>query len=564
MDNKYKTPEIDDGKEKLIGSNLDFNQSEIQDEIQCDISVETELLLNQCGEIADRDFSGKNLSHLNFAQEITFINCNFSNCNLAELDFSSVTFKNCNFEFACFNDVTFGKFISCDLRGISAYQFFVTESTVLIKCDFTDSTLGLCTSDYEFCILDVKFENITPYFSDSEIQIIPFLRMNVSFVKNVNDKFDADFSNSSLMRANLQGANLEGVNLMGANLEGVNLMGANLSGANLINANLEGADLRGASLERINLKTANLKGANLEGADLCWYNCEGDICGIDLRGANLEGANLNEANLHGTDLSGANLEGADLEGICLNEANLEGVDLRNLNFKEKTSLVNCNFSKCNLAGLDLSNVTFKNCKFELACFDDVIFGKFISCDLRGISAYQFFLTESTVLIKCDFTDSTLGLCTSDVEFCILDVRFENITPYFSDSEIQINPFLRMNVSFVKNINDKYDASFSMLNLIKADLKGLYLKRADLSGLDLSFADLSYSDLSYADLTGANLEGANLEDVVLRGADLTGVNLEGANLEGAVLRGANFRGAELRYTILSWAWKFLPDWDFIWK
>ena len=204
----------------IIESNLNTNQSEIQD----DISVEIELLLNQGCEIDDRDFSNKDLSNLNFEDETTFINCNFSNCNLAGLDLSNVTFKNCNFEFACFDDVTFGKFISCDLLGISAYQFFLTESTVLIKCDFTDSTLGLCTSYVEFCALDVKFKNITPYFSESEMRIVPFMRMNISFVKNANHKYDGYLSNVNFTNTDLGELNLIGCNLNKCTLNGTILI----------------------------------------------------------------------------------------------------------------------------------------------------------------------------------------------------------------------------------------------------------------------------------------------------------------------------------------------------
>ena len=51
----------------------------------------------------------------------------------------------------------------------------------------------------------------------------------------------------------------------------------------------------------------------------------------------------------------------------------------------------------------------------------------------------------------------------------------------------------------------------------ADLSGVDLRWADLTG-----ADLYGTDLRKADLTGARLDGANLRWADLTGADLTGV------------------------------------------
>ena len=75
----------------------------------------------------------------------------------------------------------------------------------------------------------------------------------------------------------------------------------------------------------------------------------------------------------------------------------------------------------------------------------------------------------------------------------------------------------------------------------ADLSGLYLGCADLSGADLEFVNLSGANLSDANLSGANLTnvdltGANLSGANLFGADLTGVDVSGADLSGANLSG----------------------------
>ena len=68
--------------------------------------------------------------------------------------------------------------------------------------------------------------------------------------------------------------------------------------------------------------------------------------------------------------------------------------------------------------------------------------------------------------------------------------------------------------------------------MRADLSGVDLSRANLSG-----ANLLNADLSDAELSGANLSGANLYNADLRGANLSGANLLNADLSGVDLSGA---------------------------
>ena len=96
------------------------------------------------------------------------------------------------------------------------------------------------------------------------------------------------------------------------------------------------------------------------------------------------------------------------------------------------------------------------------------------------------------------------------------------------------------VAVVARINGERKARESFCN---ADLRGAYLRGANLRG-----ADLYGANLDGADLRGANLYGADL-----RGADLRGANLYGADLRGANLRGANLREADLRGANLPYGW-----------
>lgn len=101
------------------------------------------------------------------------------------------------------------------------------------------------------------------------------------------------------------------------------------------------------------------------------------------------------------------------------------------------------------------------------------------------------------------------------------------------------------------------ADLSGLSLAQADLTGALLRNANLQHTDLTQATLSGADLSGANLSGATmiqvtahgtrLVGANLSGADLTQADLTGANLSRANLSGAsfsqaTLTGANFKGA----------------------
>lgn len=95
--------------------------------------------------------------------------------------------------------------------------------------------------------------------------------------------------------------------------------------------------------------------------------------------------------------------------------------------------------------------------------------------------------------------------------------------------------------------------------VKADLRGAYLRNANLCAADLRGADLRNANLRYADLSDADLRNANLRNADLRDADLRGANLRDADLRdadlrnadlcGADLRGANLRGADLDFSCL---------------
>jgi hypothetical protein len=107
--------------------------------------------------------------------------------------------------------------------------------------------------------------------------------------------------------------------------------------------------------------------------------------------------------------------------------------------------------------------------------------------------------------------------------------------------IGINSFLKTVGQFLRG------ADLSGVYLIFADLSGAALNDAALNDAALNGANFTMADLSGADLSGAYLSDADLIFADLIVTDLSGANLGGANLSGANLNGANLSGANLEPT-----------------
>ena len=83
------------------------------------------------------------------------------------------------------------------------------------------------------------------------------------------------------------------------------------------------------------------------------------------------------------------------------------------------------------------------------------------------------------------------------------------------------------------------------DLRNADLKGIVLIEADLSGAKLSHANLSNAVLIGSDFTGADLSNADLNH-----ADLSATNFEKADLSDANLTSVDLEGTKFGQTNLS--------------
>ena len=94
------------------------------------------------------------------------------------------------------------------------------------------------------------------------------------------------------------------------------------------------------------------------------------------------------------------------------------------------------------------------------------------------------------------------------------------------------------------VPDLSGAYLKCLSLERANLSGVRLGGADLTGAYLIHANLSQARLAHAHLSGATLTFANLSGSILREADLSSAKLQSSILSGATLDGADLSGAKL--------------------
>ena len=408
----------------------------------------------------------------------------------------------------------------------------------------------------------------------------------------------------NLVAAKLQGANLESANLTGAYLGGSNLTGANLSGATLIKAgmsrvnwqgvNLAGADLRlatlGGKLQGANLQAANLLGARLGGAKLQ---------GANLRGANLRGANLRGANLTGADLTGANLSGASICHTIMPDGSTDTSGCPAVvTFVPSTPPSNAVQIWCVARG-SLSRT------YEEAC--ETNGGEVItSSEAKEIERGYYYCHDPQInkwywkMLQgkqyCGNGERIVSMEEYYSLWCVDSDRVEivQIKPHFCDnrggklfatwteadaefgriggaSAVPSTPtpptavtWNEADLAKLRKTNECLScdlvrvnlegAILSKANLANANLSEANLKHTNLFWANLSGANLSYGRLMSANLTGANLTGANLTNALLFKTKLTNANLTkailtGADLSRANLLDANLTGANLKYANL---------------
>jgi hypothetical protein len=130
------------------------------------------------------------------------------------------------------------------------------------------------------------------------------------------------------------------------------------------------------------------------------------------------------------------------------------------------------------------------------------------------------------------------------------VMFEYTAP---DDQVGVNQSKLIGLAVRKALESGVDLRGAYMR--GADMGSVDLRGVDLRGVDLRGADMGSVDLRGVYLGGVDLRGAYMGGVDLRGVDLRGVYLGGAyilkikNIDAAILAAIDARGNELRMS--SW-------------
>jgi uncharacterized protein YjbI with pentapeptide repeats len=162
---------------------------------------------------------------------------------------------------------------------------------------------------------------------------------------------------------------------------------------------------------------------------------------------------------------------------------------------------------------------------------------------RGL-VLQFLKSSGLISAQSEPTKPTIDL--AEIDLSMTDLSQANMKSVFlsrAQFEDANFSFAFLDGSVMEETRFVHaDLAFSHLN--QARLAGASFDHADLFGADLSEADLTSANVDDANLTTAKLIRANLSQANLHNANLTNADLTGANLEGAVLDGSNLLNAKV--------------------
>lgn len=138
------------------------------------------------------------------------------------------------------------------------------------------------------------------------------------------------------------------------------------------------------------------------------------------------------------------------------------------------------------------------------------------------------ISTSTALQYTSVTDRTPGSSSGKLTPQTLKTSYSKGERDFADCDL--SGFDLQHIALPQ-------VNFYGSKLVRTNLKGANLHKADLSSAGMSYAvcrgaNLSNAYLSYSNLSGADLRGANLTNAYLTHANLRGANLCGANLTNA--------------------------------
>lgn len=266
-----------------------------------------------------------------------------------------------------------------------------------------------------------------------------------------------DFTDSYLVRCNLDRANLRGTVFRGAVLTGSVFDEADMTGANFERADMRGAVFHGTDMTRTALAAADLRQdfsqeSNWEEAPACRF-----------RGAKLAQTIFKDAKLVSVDFSGSYMLEADFSGADMRKAS---------------------FASAEMLAIRLTNAELEEADFSHASVDQITRDQVRAAQLPIGSAPRLSQGEVTERLgqHARWVD-TLGQAGQRLELEGFDLS---------------------------------GLDLSRTNLAAARLVGCRLTRTNLRRAWLLAAELQGANLSEADMSGADLRGADLRDAHQRG------------------------------------------------
>ena len=265
---------------------------------------------------------------------------NFTNCNLAGLDFSGLTFHYVDFSDSNLSSVQFSD---------SSLTNVLFNNVVLDEANFDSASLeygvqvvnsSMNEASFKLTYMSnfwVKQSNITNVdLSTSIIDSAAFIDIDVCPLLLPSEWHCLNKNligpNAWLMEADLSNLNLDGINLTGSSMRGTNLSNTHLSNSIMTEVMAQEIMQCPLSLPSEWLCINNVligPTARLNYADL------GDL---DLSSQNLSGMIISHSNLTGTDFSNSNMSGVTLWRTLMKNSNFSNTNLANF---EGRNLFDC-------------------------------------------------------------------------------------------------------------------------------------------------------------------------------------------------------------------------------
>lgn len=233
----------------LIKANLDNCEYSAADFSSANLSHTRLTVINSL----EVTFKGCNLSHCEFS-EPTFINTDFSRANFSHSNMKSATFINCQLNEALFNeaDCNAVNFIECQMKRSRFTATQLTNARFMMATDLEGSDFLRARLDHsnlrQACIRQVNFSEASMLYADlsgANAEAAIFNAADLRHSQCLHTQFvSANLSNCNLMEASLMQANLQRASIRRSNCYGVEFMGAIVSHTDFSGSNMDASKLQ--------------------------------------------------------------------------------------------------------------------------------------------------------------------------------------------------------------------------------------------------------------------------------------------------------------------------------